>query len=83
MANSQVPWAVAALNATITEPAWKTKPSWYLIATDDKMIPPPTQHFMSKRAGSTVVALGAHRELQAGWAAEWHRRQPAERRITV
>jgi pimeloyl-ACP methyl ester carboxylesterase len=55
MANSQVPWGVAALNGTITEPAWKTKPSWYLIATDDKMIPPPAQHFMSKRAGSTVL----------------------------
>ena len=61
MANSQVPWGLAALNGTITEPAWKTKPSWYLIATDDKMIPPPAQHFMSKRAGSTVVEVkGSH-----------------------
>ena len=61
MANSQVPWGVAALNGTITEPAWKTKPSWYLITTDDKMIPPPAQHFMSKRAGSTVVEVkGSH-----------------------
>jgi pimeloyl-ACP methyl ester carboxylesterase len=61
MANSQVPWGVAALSGTITEPAWKTKPSWYLIATDDKMIPPPAQHFMSKRAGSTVVEVkGSH-----------------------
>jgi pimeloyl-ACP methyl ester carboxylesterase len=61
MANSQVPWGVAALNGTITEPAWKTKPSWYLIATDDKMIPPPAQHLMSKRAGSTVVEVkGSH-----------------------
>jgi len=61
MANSQVPWGVAALSGTITQPAWKTKPSWYLIATDDKMIPPPAQHFMSKRAGSTVVEVkGSH-----------------------
>jgi pimeloyl-ACP methyl ester carboxylesterase len=61
MADSQVPWGVAALNGTITQPAWKTKPSWYLIATDDKMIPPPAQHFMSKRAGSTVVEVkGSH-----------------------
>ena len=61
MANSQVPWGLAALNGTITEPAWKTKPSWYLITTDDKMIPPPAQHFMSKRAGSTVVEVkGSH-----------------------
>jgi pimeloyl-ACP methyl ester carboxylesterase len=61
MADSQVPWGLAALNGTITEPAWKKKPSWYLIATDDKMIPPPAQHFMSKRAGSTVVEVkGSH-----------------------
>jgi pimeloyl-ACP methyl ester carboxylesterase len=61
MASSQVPWGVAALNGTITEPAWKTKPSWYLVTTDDKMIPPPAQHFMSKRAGSTVVEVkGSH-----------------------
>jgi len=55
MADSQVPWGVEALSGPISEPAWKTKPSWYLVATDDKMIPPPAQHFMSKRAGSTVV----------------------------
>jgi pimeloyl-ACP methyl ester carboxylesterase len=61
MADSQVPWGLEALNGAISEPAWKTKPSWYLIATDDKMIPPPAQHFMSKRAGSTVVeAKGSH-----------------------
>ena len=61
MANSQVPWGVEALNGAITEPAWKTKPSWYLIATEDKMIPPPAQQFMSKRAGSTVVEVrGSH-----------------------
>src|SRR6266550_80374 len=51
MAASQVPWAVAALSGAIDEPAWKTKPSWYLVATEDKMIPPPAQRFMSKRAG--------------------------------
>ena len=61
MANSQVPWGLDALNGTITQPAWKTKPSWYLVATDDKMIPPPAQQFMSKRAGSTVVeSPGSH-----------------------
>ena len=41
MADSQVPWGVAALDGAVTEPAWKSKPSWYLVATDDKMIPPP------------------------------------------
>jgi pimeloyl-ACP methyl ester carboxylesterase len=61
MANSQVPWGVEALNGAISESAWKTKPSWYLVATDDKMIPPPAQQFMSKRAGSTVVEVkGSH-----------------------
>ena len=61
MADSQVPWGVEALGGTINEPAWKTKPSWYLVATDDKMIPPPAQRFMSGRAGSTVVeAAGSH-----------------------
>jgi len=61
MANSQVPWGVAALNGAITEPAWRAKPSWYLVATDDKMIPPAAQQSMSKRAGATVVeARGSH-----------------------
>jgi pimeloyl-ACP methyl ester carboxylesterase len=61
MADSQVPWGVDALSGMISEPAWKTKPSWYLVATDDKMIPPEAQRFMSKRAGSTVVEVaGSH-----------------------
>jgi pimeloyl-ACP methyl ester carboxylesterase len=61
MANSQVPWGIEALNGTVIEPAWRNKPSWYLIATDDKMIPPAAQQFMSKRAGATVVAVkGSH-----------------------
>jgi pimeloyl-ACP methyl ester carboxylesterase len=61
MADSQVPWGVEALSGTISEPAWKTKPSWYMVATDDKMIPPAAQRFMSKRAGSTVIEVaGSH-----------------------
>jgi pimeloyl-ACP methyl ester carboxylesterase len=61
MADSQVAWGVEALSGAISEPAWKTKPSWYLVATADKMIPPPAQRFMSERAGSTVVdAAGSH-----------------------
>ena len=61
MADSQVPWGVSALGGTISEPAWKTKQSWYLVATEDKMIPPPAQRFMSNRAGSTVVEVkGSH-----------------------
>ena len=61
MADSQVPWGMDALNGTISTPAWRSKPSWYLVATDDKMIPPDAQRFMSKRAGSTVTeAKGSH-----------------------
>ena len=61
MADSQVPWGVEALSGTISEPAWRTKPSWYLVATADQMIPPPAQRFMSERAGSTVVEVaGSH-----------------------
>src|SRR5271169_2751316 len=61
MADSQVPWGVEALSGTITQAAWRTKPSWYLVATEDQMIPPPAQRFMSKRAGSTVVEVaGSH-----------------------
>jgi pimeloyl-ACP methyl ester carboxylesterase len=61
MADSQVPWGLAALGGEISEPAWKSKPSWYLMATEDRMIPPPAQRFMSERAGSTVVEVaGSH-----------------------
>ncbi len=61
MADSQVPWGLEALGGEISQPAWKAKPSWYLIATDDKMIPPDAQRAMSKRAGSTVVEVkGSH-----------------------
>jgi pimeloyl-ACP methyl ester carboxylesterase len=61
MADSQVPWGLGALSGTIREPAWRTKPSWYVVATDDQMIPPPAQRFMATRAGSTVVEVaGSH-----------------------
>jgi len=61
MADSQVPWGVEALAGTVGEPAWRTKPSWYLVATEDRMIPPPAQRMMAQRAGSTTVeAEGSH-----------------------
>jgi pimeloyl-ACP methyl ester carboxylesterase len=61
MADSQVPWGVQALSGKISEPAWRAKPSWYLVTTEDKMIPPDAQRAMSKRAGSTVVEVkGSH-----------------------
>jgi pimeloyl-ACP methyl ester carboxylesterase len=61
MADSQVPWGVEALNGEVSEPAWREKPSWYLVATDDRMIPPPLQRTMAERAGSTVAEeAGSH-----------------------
>jgi pimeloyl-ACP methyl ester carboxylesterase len=61
MADAQVPWGLEALSGTISEPAWRSKPSWYLVATEDRMIPPPAQRFMSKRAGANVVEVaGSH-----------------------
>lgn len=61
MAASQVPWGLEALNGAVSVPAWKSKPSWYLVATDDRMIPPDAQRAMSRRAGSTTVEVpGSH-----------------------
>jgi pimeloyl-ACP methyl ester carboxylesterase len=61
MADAQAPWGLDALNGAVTDPAWRTKPSWYLVATDDHMIPPPAQRAMSERAGSVVEeAAGSH-----------------------
>ena len=61
MADSQVPWGVDALEGAVGEPAWKSKPSWYLVTSEDKMIPPAAQRFMAERAGSTVVEVeGSH-----------------------
>jgi pimeloyl-ACP methyl ester carboxylesterase len=61
MADSQVPWGVDALGGTISDPAWRSKPSWYLVAAEDRMIPPPAQRAMAERAGSTTTEVpGSH-----------------------
>jgi pimeloyl-ACP methyl ester carboxylesterase len=61
MADSQVPWGVEALGGSVTVPAWKAKPSWYLVAADDRMIPPQAQRAMAARAGATVMETpGSH-----------------------
>ena len=61
MADSQVPWGVNALGGTISEAAWRVKPSWYLVVTDDKMIPPPAQQAMAERTGAAVTEVpGSH-----------------------
>jgi hypothetical protein len=59
--DSQVPWGLEALQGAVSEPAWRSKPSYYLVATDDGMIPPPAQRMMASRAGSHVTeASGSH-----------------------
>ena len=61
MGASQVPWGIPALEGKVTEPAWRTKPSWYLVATEDKMIPPAAQRAMAGRAEATTAeAAGSH-----------------------
>ena len=61
MADSQIPWGIAALTGVVKEPAWKSKPSWYLVSKDDRMIPPDAQRSMAKRAGAQVVEVkGSH-----------------------
>jgi pimeloyl-ACP methyl ester carboxylesterase len=70
MADSQVPWGVDALGGAITEPAWRTRPSWYLVTTEDRMIPPSAQRAMSERAGSTTTEVaGSHAIYQSQPAA--------------
>jgi pimeloyl-ACP methyl ester carboxylesterase len=59
MADSQMPWGLDALNGAVSEPAWRTKPSWYLVATEDHMIPPPAQRAMSERIGATTAEVAA------------------------
>ena len=59
MADSQVPWGVDALAGEVSKPAWSIKPSWYLVASDDHMIPPDAQRAMAARAGATVSEVAA------------------------
>jgi pimeloyl-ACP methyl ester carboxylesterase len=63
MADSQVPWGLDALGGQVTQPAWRTKPTWYLVATDDHMIPPPAQRTMAERAGATISEVAASHSL--------------------
>jgi len=59
MADSQVPWGVGALDGAVTDPAWRSKPSWYLVATEDRMIPPAAQYAMAERAGANLSEVAA------------------------
>lgn len=61
LADSQVPWGLEALNGQIRAPAWRSRPSWYLVATEDRMIPPAAQRMMAAQAGASVVEVpGSH-----------------------
>ncbi|MET7481950.1 alpha/beta hydrolase [Streptomyces sp. NPDC005538] len=70
LADSQVPWGLDALGGAISEPAWRSKPSFYLVATDDRMIPPPAQRFMAERAGATVAETGGSHAVYVSKPAE-------------
>jgi len=63
MAVSQVPWGVEALGGQITAPAWRTKPSWYLLVSDDRMIPIAAQRFMCERAGSNAMEVAGNHAI--------------------
>jgi pimeloyl-ACP methyl ester carboxylesterase len=69
-ADSQVPWGVDALSGAIGEPAWRNKPSWYLVATNDRMIPPPAQRSMAERAGATVSEVPSSHSIFLSHAQE-------------
>lgn len=69
MADSQVPWGIEALGGTITEPAWRSKPSWYLIVTEDRMIPPQAQRMMAQRTGATTAEVSGSHAIYVSQAA--------------
>ena len=61
MADSQVPWGVGALGGVVSDPAWRHRPTWYLVVTDDRMIPPAAQRAMAQRMGATTSEVpGSH-----------------------
>jgi pimeloyl-ACP methyl ester carboxylesterase len=70
MADSQVPWGVEALAGAVTEPAWRTKPTYYLVASEDKMIPPPAQRAMAGRAKAQVMEVPGSHAIYVSKAAE-------------
>jgi pimeloyl-ACP methyl ester carboxylesterase len=61
MAISQVPISTSVFGTPITNAAWRNKPSWYVVATEDREINPDLERFTAKRAGSTTIELkGSH-----------------------
>jgi hypothetical protein len=80
MADSQVPWGVDALGGTVSEPAWRTKPSWYPVATDDRMIPRrPSGRWQSGRVrpwSRSQAATGSTSRYRNQWLGSSNRRAP-------
>ena len=85
MADSQVPWGVEALAGKVTVPAWKSKPSFYLVASDDRMIPPPAQRAMAERAGAKMTETSGSHAVYVSKPAEIARliKQAAEQSVEV
>src|ERR1700690_1236659 len=59
MAIEQVPISTDAFTHKVTNPAWKTKPTWYMVATEDRSINPEQERMMAKRAHATTVEVKA------------------------
>jgi pimeloyl-ACP methyl ester carboxylesterase len=57
MADSRIPWGVEATSTAITNPAWRSKPAWYLVSGDGHMIPTPTERVMAERIGAQTVEV--------------------------
>ena len=85
MADSQVPWGVEALAGKVAVPAWKSKPSFYLVASDDRMIPPPAQRAMAERAGAKMTETSGSHAVYVSKPAEIARviKQAAEQSVEV
>src|SRR5437016_8523043 len=60
MAALQKPLSINSFIAKSGPPAWKHLPSWYMVATEDQMIPPQAEEFMAKRMGATVHKVASH-----------------------
>ena len=59
LADAQVPFAEEAMGQPVSDPAWRSKPSSFLIATEDQMIAPSAQRAMAQRAGATTTEVAA------------------------
>ena len=70
MADSQVPVGLAAFDTDLTTGAWKIKKSWYIVATEDKMIPPDAERGMAKRANAEATEIKSSHAVYISHGAE-------------